>query len=203
MIISNKEKRFILLGAVLVFLLLYYLLIIRPAFLKQSLLKRRISKAQQELDQIIKLSAEWEKFQKDRNRIKKIIAKRQKGFTLLSFLEKISREVGIHDKIQYMKPLSLTEQLGSSFKLVGMEIQLNGLNVDQLVRLLYKVEYSDELVSISRMKIQKHTTGSGASLSVTLQVETYVPAQQRVVLFYRSIKDPTSDSYEKMEKYYF
>ena len=203
MIISNKEKRFILSGAVLVFLLLYYLLIIRPAFLKQSLLKRRISKAQQELDQIIKLSAEWEKFQKDRNRIKKIIAKRQKGFTLLSFLEKISREVGIHDKIQYMKPLSLTEQLGSSFKLVGMEIQLNGLNVDQLVRLLYKVEYSDELVSISRMKIQKHTIGNGASLSVTLQVETYVPAQQRVVLFYRSIKDPTSDSYEKMEKYYF
>ncbi len=177
MIISNKEKGLILSGAVLVFLLLYYLLIIRPAFLKQSMLKKRILKAQQELDQMIKLSAEWEKFQKDKSRIKKIIAKRQKGFTLLSFLEGISREIGIHDKIQYMKPLSLTEQSGLSFKLVGMEIQLNGLSVDQLVRFLYKVECSDELINISRIKIQRHTTGNETSLRVILQVETYVPAQ--------------------------
>ncbi len=177
MIISHKERGLILSGAVLVFLLIYYLLIIRPAFLKQGMFKRRILKAQQELEQMIKLSAEWERFQKDKSRIKRIIAKRQKGFTLLSFLEGISREIGIHDKIQYMKPLSLTEQSGLSFKLVGMEIQLNGLSVDQLVRFLYKVECSDELVSISRMKIQRHITGNRASLRVTLQVETYLPAQ--------------------------
>ncbi|MBW1912891.1 MAG: hypothetical protein JRI43_06985 [Deltaproteobacteria bacterium] len=93
-------------------------------------------------------------------------------FTLLSFLEGISREVGIDKRIQFIKPLSYTEDAGT-FKRVGMEMKFDNIDINQLVGFLHRVEYSGKLISIKRIKIQRMSKAKDSALKVTLQVNTY------------------------------
>jgi len=173
--INRRQQLICLLGGVIVFLFLYYLFVVGPAVSKDRWLGKRISKNEEKLTQMVKLSTKWEKFKEARSETKKTLAERGKNFTLLSFLEGVSRKIGIHDKIQYMKPLSSSEETGS-LKLVGMEIQLDNISVGQLVKFLYEIEYSNKLVNIKRLKIQKLAKDNFQSLRVILQVDTYVSA---------------------------
>ena len=176
MTINRREKLFFLLGGMILLLFFYYLFVVGPALSKERRLRVEISKNEKKLAQMIELKNKWERFKKARLQTEQAMSKRGKSFTLLSFLEGISRKVGIHDRIQYMKPLSSSKETGS-LKLVGMEIQLDSISIGQLVRYLYEIEYSDELAKIAWIRIQKLTRGDFQSLRVTLQVETYVPSR--------------------------
>ena len=154
----------------LVFGLLYYLLILSPAISKQKTLVQRIKKREGDLVQMVKLRREWEIFTKKRAEAERRLTQKEKSFTLLSFLEGVSRSIGVDRKIQYMKPLSLPDEDGT-VKPEGIEISLDGVDMKELVSLLYKIEYSGKAVSIKRIKIQKNHQGQ--TLKVTLQAHSY------------------------------
>jgi hypothetical protein len=122
---------------------------------------------------MVALKDNWERFKTNKQKAEKILAQRGEKFTLLSFLEGVSREVGIDNKIQYMKPLTFREEEGA-LKPVGIEMNLDGINTKELVSLLYKIENSEKLLNIKLIKILHVSRGKSKLLKVTLQVNTYV-----------------------------
>jgi len=162
----------ILFGGVLVIVLLYYLIILSPAVSKEKSLIKRIEKKTADLAQIIELKSQWKKVKANKTRTEKTLAARGKTFSLLSFLEGVSREVGVDDKIQYMKPLAFHDDSGP-MKPVGIEMNLDNINIEQLVTLLYKIEGAGKLLKIKHIKIQRTSIKKIPTLKVTLQVNTY------------------------------
>lgn len=170
--INSREKALLSLGGILIFALLVYLFIVSPTISRQGVLKKYILKKEADLVKMVELNSKWDRFKNNKANAEKILVRRGKKFTLLSFLEGISRKLGIHNKIQYMKPLSSPEESGS-LKQIGMEIKLDDINATQLVNFLYELEYSEKFLNIKRIKIQRFSKGKTQSLRVTLQVNTY------------------------------
>ena len=164
---------FAVLGGVLVVVLLYYLFVISPAIARQESLVSYIEKKEADLAGMIELRNKWQMFKSNRQKAEKILAQRGEKFTLLSFLEGVSREVGIDNKIQYMKPVTFREE-EAALKPVGIEMNLDGINTQQLVGLLYKIEYSEKLLNIKLIKILRVNRGKENLVKVTLQVNTYM-----------------------------
>jgi hypothetical protein len=163
---------FILLGGLVIIALIFYLVIVSPAVAKQKALSRYIEKKESDLIQMMALRDEWHQFQNSRLRAENAIKKRGRGFTLLSFLEGITREIGIDKKIQYMKPMSSVEQTGP-WEQVGIEIKLDGIDMKALTQFLYEIEGAEGSLNISRIKVNSSTKKEARLLTVILQVNTW------------------------------
>ncbi len=170
--INRRELTLILAGGIIVLSVFYYLFIVSPALARQKVLTKYIAKKESDLAAMRGLKTKWDAFKSDRGEAEKSLTNRGKKFTLLSFLEGISREVGINQNIQYMKPLSASEK-SENLRAAGMEMKLEGIDMSQLVNFLYKLEYSGNLLKIKRTKIQKLSKGNTQTLRVTMQIFTY------------------------------
>jgi hypothetical protein len=124
---------------------------------------------------MIKLKNRWKRFNLNKDKVTKTLKKRGAGFTLLSFLEKISKEIGVNETIQYMKPIQF-RNVRSHLKPMGIEMSLLNIDIRQLVALLHKIECSDKLLNVRRIKISRPIKGAARSLKVNLQVTTYTAA---------------------------
>ena len=170
--ISKKERTFLAVGGIVVLLLLYYLIVISPAHSREEALAKRIHKKRADLREMIGLKGEWDRLESNKTRAQEALSRRGKAFTPLSFLESTSRKVGIQKNIQYMKPRFSSE--GSSMgQAVGVEMKLEGINIEQFVQFLYELEFSGKLLHIKKLRIQKLRQGKSQSLRILLQIDSY------------------------------
>jgi general secretion pathway protein M len=96
--------------------------------------------------------------------------RRQKGFTLFSFLDRLAGTSGIKDRISYMKP-SKTVQKNSPYKISRVEMKVEAITLEQLTNYLYSVETSKNMVDVKKISISKKDKKQGL-LTAILQVET-------------------------------
>jgi hypothetical protein len=171
--LDRKQMTYVFFGGLFLAALLFYLIVISPALSRQELLSKNIAKRKQDLVRISEIKGKWQNFQKDRIDVQEAI-KGRGGFTLLSYLEAVTREIGIDQRIQYIKPVTFPEGEGK-LKPEGIEISLDGVNMEQLVNFLYRIEYSGKLLHVKRIKILRASKEKTSLLKVTLQVNTYNP----------------------------
>ena len=170
------RKHHLIISSIAGFLILsslYYLILLSPAFSGRKYLEERVSKSKAELKRMRTLKTEWEVFQQNRDEAEKMLKKRGKSFTLLTYLEKVCRLSGIESKIQYMKPLDFVAK-ADGLKPVGIEMRLEDLHIGQLVTFLYRVEHGGNLLSIPRIKIRPTGQEGARALELTLQINTYM-----------------------------
>jgi len=172
--LDRKQMTYVFIGGLFLVALLFYLIVISPALSKQELLSKSIAKRKQDMVRISEIKGKWQTFQRDRNDVQEAI-KGRGDFTLLSYLEAVTREIGMDQRIQYIKPVTFPEGEGK-LKPEGIEISLDGVNMEQLVTFLHRVEFSGKLLHVKRIKILRASKEKTSLLKVTLQVNTYNPA---------------------------
>jgi len=172
--LDRKQMTYVFIGGLFLIALLFYLIVISPALSKQELLSKSIAKRKQDMVRISEIKGKWQTFQRDRNDVQEAI-KGRGDFTLLSYLEAVTREIGMDQRIQYIKPVTFPEGEGK-LKPEGIEISLDGVNMEQLVTFLHRVEFSGKLLHVKRIKILRASKEKTSLLKVTLQVNTYNPA---------------------------
>jgi Tfp pilus assembly protein PilO len=170
--LDRTQMTFLFFGGLFFVALLFYFVAISPGLSKQEQLERSISRRKADLVKITELKRKWENFKRDQSEVEQSLSSRGDRFTLLSFLEGVTREVGIDKNIQYIKPVTFPPSEGA-FRPEGIEMSLDNVGMEQLVNFLYKVEHSGNLLFIKRIKILKTSRGSSSTLKVTLQVNTY------------------------------
>lgn len=156
-------------GAVLIFLALQF--VVLPAFDKRERLDKNIRTKEKNLEEMIALKSEHQAISQRSDLSKSYLANREKGFTLFSFLDRLSGDAGIKDRITYMKP-STTVQKDSPYKISRVEMKLQDLTLQQLTTYLYMIETSKNMIKIARLSISKTGVKEGY-ISVVLQVETF------------------------------
>jgi general secretion pathway protein M len=155
-------------GIVCVFIVMQF--IVLPVFDKQDRLKRSLQVKTKMLQHMIVLKSEHDAIIQRTDLSKGHFENREKGFTLFSFLDKLSGKAGVKDHITYMKP-STTVQKNSPYKTSRVEMKLRGLTLQQLTVYLHMVETSKNMVNVKRLSISKTGKQEGF-IDAVLQVET-------------------------------
>lgn len=166
----SKRERFAVFGALLAvagFVLVQF--VVMPAFEEKARLKRAVRFKTEVLRDMKRLKIEYDALTKRAERQQQRYAGRPKGFTLFAFLDKLARETGIKDHIAYMKPSSSVQKNGPKTSLVEMKLQ--AITLEQLIKYLYGMETSDNMVVLKRASFVKKGKDQPA-IDAVLQVET-------------------------------
>ena len=137
-------------GAMLV-LFLIFKLAIDPLFKHSADLDRQIVTARRQLTE---LRAMQQEYQRQKSVVDSINSqlKKQQNFAIFSRLEEFAGQTGIRNKILYMKPTVSTPS--EVYNEESVEIKMEGVTLEQLVRYLHQIENSPQLLKIKRLEIK-------------------------------------------------
>lgn len=168
--LNRREQVVVYIGGVilLVFILVQFMIV--PLFKQHHQLERMVARKAVELNEIHKLRQEYDVLKGAANRSTRHFSRREKGFTLFSFLDTLAGTAGVKDKISYMKPSSI-KQPDSPYKKSQVEMKLDQITMDQLTRVLHGIETSKNMVVVKRLSISRKGKTQG-TISVVIQAET-------------------------------
>ena len=137
-------------GATLV-LFLIFKLAIDPLFKHSADLDRQIVTARR---QLVELRTMQQEYQRQKTVVDSINSqlKRQPNFAIFSRLEELAGQTGIRNKILHMKPTVSTPS--EVYNEESVEVKMEGVTLEQLVRYLHQVENSPQLLKIKRLEIK-------------------------------------------------
>jgi general secretion pathway protein M len=168
--LAKREKYIVSIAACLISLFVILNFLVFPFLKERERLSKGIKTAGEDLKEIEALSVVYQKYQKGSMDVKRILSRRDKGFTLFSYLEKAAGEIQVKDHIEYMKPSS--SKGSGPYEESMVEMKLNGINTDQLVKYLYEIEQPEDLIFVKRISISDNKKQEGYLDSV-IQVLTY------------------------------
>jgi general secretion pathway protein M len=152
--LARREKYLVSAGVGFVLIFLLFQFVIFPFFESRRRMKSGLKAKETGLDEIMKLSAEYQTYQKSSQGIQQALARRA--------------EVKTH--IKYMKP-SRSSGTGP-YKESTVEMKLEAVTLEQLAGYLYRIESPVNLVNIKRISINENKKEKGY-LDAVMQVLTF------------------------------
>ncbi|MBM3222934.1 MAG: type II secretion system protein M [Candidatus Tectomicrobia bacterium] len=148
----QPRERFFLAGAggVLVVFLLFKL-VIDPLFKHSADLDRQIVAARRQLTELRTMQQEYQRQKSVVDSINSQL-KKQQNFAIFSRLEELAGQTGIRNKILHMKPTVSTPS--EVYNEESVEVRMEGVTLEQLVRYLHSVESSPQLLKIKRLEMK-------------------------------------------------
>ena len=168
--LAKREKYFVTIAACAIALFFIVQYPIMPFFAKRDRLQKGIKLKEAGLAEMVKLSAEYKSLQEGSQSMEQLIARREKGFTLFTFLERAAGEVGVKERIKYMKPS--TSKGTGPYKESMVEMKLEGITLAQLAGYLHRVELPQKAIIIKRISVKENVREAG-SLEAVVQALTY------------------------------
>jgi hypothetical protein len=169
--ITKREKYAVWLAGALIAVVILMQVIIFPLVNARQQLNRQIEVQAQTLKEMLVLKANYESTKNVADSEKDRIAGRSSGFTLFSFLDTLAGQVGLKDRIAYMKPSKTTVE-NSPYDLSVVETKLQNITMKQLASYLYRIETSNNLVRVKGLSISK-TGKQAGTIDAVLLAETF------------------------------
>lgn len=166
---TARERRVLAWGAVLVGLLFLVQGVVMPFFQARTALQRSLQQKEVELAQVVELAERYRNLQHDARGVSEKIAGRRPDFSLFAFVEQQAERVGAKRQLVAIKPSTPSSENGR--REIGVEIKLQQIGLEPLVRFLLLVESDHEAVAIRRIVIQE--SGGSGLLDANLQVVTF------------------------------
>jgi type II secretory pathway component PulM len=166
--LNHRERYYVLAGALMVAVFLVFQLIIFPISDKRDRLERALTEKTRELKEIIALQADYLSLKKTEQRAEATLARRDKNFSLSSYLSNLANTVGIKKNVSSMKPSS---SVVANVNIATVELKIDTITMEQLAKYLHQVEYSGNNLFVKRMVITKKSKPEGF-IDVQLKVET-------------------------------
>lgn len=174
----NKRERIAVSAAVVAVLaFIVFQFVVIPYREKQDRMARALRSKTEALAEMKALKAEYDALTEKARMSKVKFARRDQGFTLFSFLDRLASETGVKDHITYMKP-SKVDDKDTPYRISLVEMKLQDITMKQLTPYLHKVETSPNVIFIRRMSITRterddDDAAAGGLIDAVLQVETY------------------------------
>jgi general secretion pathway protein M len=169
--LSYREKMALIAGLAFIGLFILVKGVVFPYLETRERLHRSLASHTRNYEEIQQLRLKYLELQNRADNSKTRFSRRKRGFTLFSFLDKLAGQVGIKERITYMKP-STTKQKDAPFSISLVEMKLNGITMEQITKFLFQIETSQNMIHIRRLSLNKKEDKEGL-LNVILQVETF------------------------------
>ncbi len=168
--LSKREKNIIIFAGIFFIIFLIAELLVVPFVNYKKQISLNVVKKERDIIEMAELVSEYNKLTTDTQKLEALISKKEKSFSLFTFLENISGKTELKGNIKYMKPSE--SKVSGTFKESMVEMELDNIKYEQLLKFMYEIEYSDMGISLKRISIKKKQVGSGM-LDVILQIVSY------------------------------
>lgn len=170
MIRLTHRERWLAIGLIiLVTAWALFVLGIRPTIERIKTLDRVIPEKQRELEELQVKSAQYLTFRAGLDDLKRKAVSEENGFELLPFLESISAELHLAEKVVTMKQEVL--RLDSNYCEIIVETKLENLTLRKLLEFLLKIKSSGHFLRIKSLYAKKNTTNPNL-LDTVIQIST-------------------------------
>ena len=149
--LQPRERLFLGGGVALLVLFLFFKVAIDPLFKRSADLDRQIISARRQLAELRTMQQEYQRQKSVVDTINNQL-KQQQNFSIFSRLEEFAGQTGIRNKILYMKPTVSTPS--EVYNEESVEVKMEGVTLEQLVRYLHQVENSPQLLKIKRLEVK-------------------------------------------------
>jgi type II secretory pathway component PulM len=165
--LKSREKKIVAVCVAVVLAALIHVLVISPSIKKRDNLSRSIHKTNRQLAQLRKLGSEYDQILRESEAIRRNMGGRGKGFELGPFLSKTANKLGLLKNLTSMRPSSRRLDANISENLV--ELGLNGVSLENLVKYLHEIERAGPAVAIAKIVVRPESR-LGGGLKVTMLV---------------------------------
>lgn len=168
--LSNREKYVLISG--IIFLILFFGIRfgIIPVFEKRDNYERILKEKQAALQEMMGLQRQFQAVSSDFDTRKKALSDRKEGFSLFSFLDAEAQKGGLKDKVAYMTPSSKKMEK-STYSTDTVKFKLTEVYLKELMDLLYRIETSENGVTITALLLTK-TGKNNDKLDAVIETET-------------------------------
>jgi general secretion pathway protein M len=168
--LSRREKIVVVGGGCLLVLFLLIQFVIAPLFHRRAQLRQAVAAKTLMLAEMQRMKADYESLKLRSKQSEARFMRREKGFTLFSFLDQLAGQSRIKERVNYMRP-SKIEQKNSALKLSRVEMKLEAVTLEQLATFLFGVETSRNMAVVSKLSINRRDQKEGL-LDAIMQVDT-------------------------------
>ncbi len=161
------------LGGVFVALVLGWSFLVQPAMESIHKLDQSITRHRRDLTHLQAMAGRWREMKSQSRVLVEKLAGREKDFSLASHLEELIQASGLKGNLTILRPLPV-EAAASGLTRVLVEIKLEKVPIEGLTKLLYRIEFSDKLLTVTRLSLKSAAQG----LDVTLRVLTLAQNKQ-------------------------
>jgi general secretion pathway protein M len=169
--LARREKILVYLTLILIIGIVSVQFVIFPFMDERERLKANVRYKTNALKELYALKKEFDIVQQKANAAKRKMAKRQKDFSLYSFLEKVASEAGLKNHVDKMQDHSDKKDKDSPYKVASVEMKLKDVTLEQLSPFLYKIEKSKNNLTIGKIVITEQKKNEGY-INVSLKVMT-------------------------------
>ncbi|MEA1969737.1 MAG: hypothetical protein U9N77_16155 [Thermodesulfobacteriota bacterium] len=170
--ISGREKKALTIGLFFLLFFIVFQFILFPALEKKEKLKKIIIVKEDALKELFLLENQHSDLNQRERMDKQAVNKRNKHFTLFSFLDSLAEKSGVKDKVAYMKPFSRKSETGS-INLSLVRVKIESLFLKELVDFLVMIENSGNGVYIKSLSLSK-TGKEKKLLDAVIETETVI-----------------------------
>jgi general secretion pathway protein M len=169
--LARREKILVYLAIILVVGVFGTQFVVFPFLAERDRLKANVRYKTNALKELYTLKSEFDIVQHKANTAKAKMAKRQRNFSLYSFLEKVASEAGLKSHVEKMQDNSSKKDKDSPYKVASVEMKLKDVTMEQLTPFLYKIEKSRNNLTIGKIVITEQKKNEGY-INVSLKVMT-------------------------------
>jgi type II secretory pathway component PulM len=173
--LSKKEKIYLAAGLALAISILLVQLVFTPFFEEKSKVSHAIDNQKKILGDVTVLAAEYRELRQDMERMQRALSARAPDFTLYSYMEKKAREAGVRPNIKSMNQSK--GAVAGSYEEAYVDVTLEKITLNQLVRLLYLAESPRGAISLKKLSVTKSPENPDY-LTCRLQVMTYQSSRE-------------------------
>ncbi len=168
--LTQRDKYMLYLGGGLLILFVIFQFLVSPLFSTISIKKRRIAAKKTILKEMTELQSEYGVIRGKTEELKRRLNRRERTFTLFSFMDRLAGDVGIKNNISYMKPSTRSHE-DDQYRLALVEMKLKSVTMKEVTTYLHRLETSGKMVMIRRLSITRPDR-EAQQVDVVLQAET-------------------------------
>jgi general secretion pathway protein M len=166
--LNAREKAIVVLGLAGAIVIIVYGSVISPYAERYTSLNRMITQKETQYNDILKLRSDYFFLKKEYKELEKGASKAKEGFSPLTFMEGVSTQAKIKDKIISMKPSIIP--MGDDYRESSIEIKMERVVLEHIMRYLHIIEGSEYPLKIKNLHVKSRFDDPGlmdASVTVS------------------------------------
>lgn len=170
----SPRERWMVAAAVLTVLVVgAWLGILSPYREKMSQLEAKMVSRQRQLRELRELESQYARLKAQMAMAERRLEGKGKSFSLFSFVEATTESQGIRDNLVSLRPHKVPAQ--GEFNEESVEVKLDRVSLEQLVRLLYALESAEAFLQVKTLKVKSRFDDSSL-LDTVLTITHYTKA---------------------------
>ncbi|HRU06929.1 MAG TPA: type II secretion system protein GspM [Candidatus Brocadiia bacterium] len=164
----TRRERVWVLGAIAVLALFGgYQGFVRPSLERIQTLKRVLVEREHELADMRAKAAEYAALQAEAASLRNRVTKASRDFSILAFIEKVEKEVGISQNVVSVQPT--TSAISETYVERIVDVRFEKVTLEQVTGLLLRLQDAQEPLRVSAVTLSR-PAGEGALLDASVQV---------------------------------